>query len=250
MDGNLRPYDPGPHGPYGPGMGGSRAAREAARRNLERGVRSFLIRLRRAGFTFVALFSALVVYMIVYGFIGIFTLMFALAGILLLSMLVMTFPVRDRRPKRPPEGAVVDGGTAARLDVLTHQTEEWLVERCRALPSQAGPALDRIVFRLRDLAPSLATVPADTALGGEAKRLIGEHLPNLVTTYLSLPPGERSFYSDTSERLSESLGIVADQMDDLCERVAQERRMGFETERRFIESRYSDDENLKLGRPR
>ncbi len=240
MNGRLRPYDP--YGSAGP---------REVRGTLERGVRSFLIRLRRAGFTFAALLVALVVYMIGFGGVGLFTFLLAMFAILMASLMVMFLPVRDRsRPVQAPiERPVVDGGAATRLDRLTAQTEGWLIQRSRALPYQAGPALDRIVGRLRDLEPSLATVPADSQIGGEAQRLIGQHLPSLVDTYLGLPVTERGVQSGTSERLAESLGIVADQLDDLCHRVAEERRMGFETERRFIETRYKEDGRLSLDRP-
>ncbi len=229
----------------------SRASREAAKRSLQRGVRSFLIRIRRAGFTFAGLLAALVVYMIAYG-IGFFTFLLAMFAIMLVSFMVLFLPVRGPRPPEVEvawrERPTTDAGKGQRLDRLTHQTEEWLLDRCRALPQQAGPALDRIIDRLRDLAPSLATISSDSALGGEAQRLIGQHLPSLVTTYLGLPPAERSFQDETSDRLAESLAIVADQLDDLCERVAAERRMGFETERRFIETRYRDGGDLSPGR--
>lgn len=234
---------------------GSRSSRDAARRGFERGVRAFLIRLRRAGVTFVGLMGALIVYSIAMGGVGFFMFLAAAVVIAMAAFLVMFFPVRDRsRPDlvdgRVVSARVVDGGNAVRLDRLAAQTEDWLLERCRALPRQASGPLDRIVDRLRDLQPSLATVPAESQIGGEAQRLLGKHLPSLVSTYLTLPPGERAYHSDSNERLAESLGIVADQMDDLCERVAEERRMGFETERRFIESRYSDDQRLRTDPPR
>ena len=244
MNGRLRPYDP--HG----GPPGSRGGRDVAS-GFERGIRSILIRLRRAGFTFVGLIAALAAYMVAFGWVGFLPFIFALFAIMLLSFFVMGLPVRDRtRPARDrTERPVVDAGVAVRLDRLTSQTEKWLIERSRALPHQAGPSLDRIVDRLRDLQPSLATVPSESQIGGEAQRLIGKHLPSLVDTYLGLPITERGFNSPTSERLAESLTIVADQLDDLCERVAHERRMGFETERRFIETRYKDDGRLSLDRP-
>jgi hypothetical protein len=178
----LRPYDP-----YG------RSDPKEVRGTLERGVRSFLIRLRRAGFTFVGLVAALAVYMVAFGGVGFFSFLFALFAIMMLSFLVMGLPVRDRtRREHAVERPVVDGGAAVRLDRITLQTEQWLIQRSRALPYQAGPALDRIVGRLRDLEPSLATVPADSQIGGEAQRLIAQHLPSLVDTYGAAANGARA----------------------------------------------------------
>lgn len=245
MSGRLEPYYPeGGPGPWGPD--------ENPRFRVQRGLRSLFVRLRRAGITFLFLFVALVIYMLGFASVGFFTFLLAMVAIVMVSFAVMTLPVRDRTRRRPAKAdmaprPVVDGGQAVRLDRLASQTEDWLLARCRALPSQAGPSLDRIVFRLRDLQPSLETIKPETPLGGEARRLIGEHLPDLVTTYLSLPPGERSFHAESSRRLAESLGIVADQMDDLCEQVRTERLMGFEAERRFIESRYKDGADLGSG---
>lgn len=221
-------------------MGGSRSAREAAQRKLERGLRSILVRMRRGGFTFVGLFAALVVYMIVYGGVGFFTFLLAMFAIFLLSITALFLPVRDRSRPDWIEGRAVEPGKPVPLGGLASQTQDWLLRRCRQLPREAGPTLDRIVDRLRDLEPSLATVPADSAIGGEAQRLIGQHIPNLVETYLHLPEAERGAASVQSGRLGESLAIVADHLDDLCERIAEERRMGFDTERRFIETRYRD----------
>ncbi|HEY0116827.1 MAG TPA: hypothetical protein VGB54_14020, partial [Allosphingosinicella sp.] len=177
---------------HGPRVPGSRSSREAARRDFQRSVRAFLVRLRRAGVTFVGLLAALIVYSLATGGVGFFIFVGAFVTIVLASLLVLSFPVRDRARERR-ERQVVDGGKAVRLDQLAAGTEDWLLERCRALPRHAGPALDRIVDRLRDLQPSLATVPPGSTLGGEAQRLLGQHLPSLVDTYLSLPPGERGF---------------------------------------------------------
>lgn len=237
-----------PYRPFGSGNG-SRASRDAAKRGLERGLRSVLTRLARAGVTFVALLAAFVIYLLTVGWPGLVAFLLVFPTILLLSLVVMLFPVRDKRREQAlGDGPIIEGIANVRLDRLASQTEDWLLERCRALPRQASGSLDRIVDRLRDLQAPLAGVRPDSATGGEAQRLIGQHLPSLVTTYLSLPPGERGFHDQSSAALADSLRIVAERMDELCERVANEKRMGFETERRFIETRYSEDERLRSER--
>lgn len=223
---------------------------DSMQRKLERGLRSVVTRLIRATGTFFGLIAALIVYNMASGWMGFLNLLGALVLIVMASIAVMFLPVRDKSRARLDEatGPVIEGKAEVRLDRLARQTETWLLERCRALPSQASGSLDRIVGRLRDLQAPLAGVKAESPLGGEAQRLIGQHLPSLVTTYLSLPPAERGFHDRSSAELAESLAIVADRMDELCERVAHEKRMGFETERRFIDSRYGEDERLRSER--
>lgn len=225
---------------------GSRASRDHARRRVQRGVRSVFIRVRRAILTFLITLAALIGYTIAAGTFGIMAVIGALFMSMLLAFLMLFLPVRDRRAARPP---VIDGGAAVRLDQLATGTEDYLLERSRQLPHQAGPTLDRIIDRLRDLEPSLASVPHDAPIGGEAQRLIGQHLPGLIDNYLGLPPSERHFRGENSDRLAESLGIVADELDDLCQRIGEERRTGFETERRFLEARYRDSDNMRLDGP-
>ena len=235
--------------PWRPIGGGLTA--DSMQRRLERGLRSVVTRLVRATGTFFGLIAALIVYNMASGWMGFLNLLGALVLIVMASIAVMFLPVRDRSRERidaDAAGPVIEGTANVRLDRLAQQTESWLLERCRALPSQASGSLDRIIGRLRDLQVPLAGVKADSPLGGEAQRLIGQHLPSLVTTYISLPPGERGFHDRTSTDLAESLAIVADRMDELCERVAHEKRMGFETERRFIDSRYGEDERLRSER--
>jgi hypothetical protein len=246
MSRDVDSYRGPPHDFVGRNLG-SRASREAAKRSFERGVRSFFIRLRRAGVTFVGLMALLVGYSIAAGGVGFFMFIAAVFTIVMAAFLVMFFPVRDRAPRDERPARVIDGGTVVRLDRVASQTEDWLVRRCRALPRQAAPALDRIVGRLRELQPSLATLDAGSPLGGEAQRLIGRHLPDLVETYLTLPPSERDFHASSNYELAESLNIVAGQLDDLCERVGCERKLSFDTERRFIETRYKDGEELRPG---
>ena len=94
--------------------------------------------------------------------------------------------------------------------------------------------------RNRHLEPALAGVSSDTPIGGEAQRLIGQHLPGLVNTYNGLPPPERQKGSDADRILADRLDVVADELDHLCERVGCEKRARFDTETRFIETRYRE----------
>jgi hypothetical protein len=84
-----------------------------------------------------------------------------------------------------------------------------------------------------------------STLAGDARRLVGQHLPKLVDSYLDLPPSSRAPGSESSVRLIESLGIVSDELDHLLDQCCRDRQIGFDTQRRFIETRYGEDPGLK-----
>jgi hypothetical protein len=221
----------------------SRAARAATRRKLERGAREVGRRVRNATLTFVGLLLLLILAAVT-GFVGLGSGILAFLAIGLISFLVLFLPTRRRSV-----GPVYSPGSTIKLDRLAVETEDWLLDRCRALPNEAAPALDRIVLRLRSLQPVLIDQDPEGAPGAEAQRLIGDHLPSLVSTFVRLPPEERQPGSETARHFADSLGIVANELDDLCERLACDRRIGFDTERRFIESRYRDGSEVSLDKP-
>lgn len=227
---------------------GSRAAREANKRRLERGVRAIGRRLRNSAIAFVALLFLIIVGVSA-GVLGWIAAPLALVAAFVISVLVLFWPSRGGR-RDEDLGPVIDATATHRLDRLAAQTEDWLVQRAPGLPRDSGPALDRIVARLRELEPALARTSADTPNGGEAKRLIGQHLPGLVNTYLGLPPSERQPAAEHSRRLADSLAIVADELDRLCDKVGCERIASFDVERRFIETRYRDGDDLSLDKGR
>jgi hypothetical protein len=212
---------------------GSRAAREAGTRKLKRTARAVGRRLFRSALTFVILLG-LVIIGVATGWLGWVTAPLALIGSMMMALLVLFWPARAR----PAAAAHEQDVASVPLDRLAADVDDWLVERARLLPQRAGPALDLIVDKLRALQPSLAGLDPDSAAAGETRRLIGQHLPSLIDTYIRLPAGERGYDSANAQGLADSLGIVADELADLCDRICDEGRRGFETERRFIETRY------------
>ncbi len=215
---------------------GSRAAREASKRKVQRGMREVLRRVRRAALVFVGLLLALLVVDVIGAAVGWLWLL-AIPIFLLMALISLFWPSR-----RPGENAPAPSAEVQELDLLASASEQWLLERCQALPRQALPALETILSRLHDLQPALAGVPAGSPVAGETQRLLGQHLPRLVGTYLDLPPAERVPDSESSRRFSESMTIVADELDRLCEEICNDRRLGFDTQTRFIETRYRGDE--------
>ncbi|HLL59496.1 MAG TPA: hypothetical protein VK391_06355 [Allosphingosinicella sp.] len=213
---------------------GSRAAREAQKRKVQRGVREVLRRVRRSALLFVALLAALTLYSIFVAPIGFFTWLVAIPTVFLAALVALFWP--SRRREAPANEPV----TAARLESAAAETEEWLLARCNELPRAALRPVDAILTNLAELQPNLAALPRDTPLEGETRRLICQHLPRLVDTYLSLPPSARAPNSENSKRLTESLGIVADELERLSGEISRDGHLSFDTQHRFIETRYKD----------
>ncbi len=213
----------------------SRAAREAQKRKVQRGINEVFRRVRRFAIVMLLLLTALVTYSIFVDPIGILTWFVALPTVFLASAVALFWPSSRRQPRFEQREA------APQLDLLAGRIEEWLLERCRDLPRTALPAVDTILSLLNEMRPDLSALSPDTPFGGETQRLVGQHLPRLVDTYLALPPRSRDARSENSRRLAESLDIVAEELGRLSSEVHRDRTLHFDTQRRFIETRYKDE---------
>lgn len=212
-------------------------AREAKKRKAKRAFEEAMRRTRRAGLVFVGLVAALIVYSLAVAPIGFLTWIVALPTALLFALLTMFWPSRrQQREEAPDPRAPVD------LARLAARAEDGLLDRRPELPGRALPAADAILSRLNELQPHLDRLEPNSLQAGDARRLIGEHMPRLVDTYLELPASSRAPGSEASQRFTESLGIVADELDNLLESCCRDKQMSFDTQHRFLETRYRDGE--------
>jgi len=218
---------------------GSRAARRRQGDRLKRGVGEVLRRARRAGLLFVVLVLGLIL-LSAFASVSWVTWLIALPVMLLAALISMTFPTRAARaPKVAPEQALA----TMPLPALAGRCEQWLVDRCDELPRLALPAADQILARLERLQPALHDLPENDPIQGEIRRLVGGHLPRLVDTYVALPPDLRD--DEKNRQIGEGLGAVADELDRLCGEIDGCRAAAFDTQHRFIESRYREDDSLR-----
>jgi hypothetical protein len=217
---------------------GTSEQRAAKKRKAQRQWEEFGRRLRRAGLILAVLLVALVAAAIALGGIGFFTWIVALPTAMLVALISMSWPSGR---KEPPVAADPSGAPALPLAELAARAEEGLLDRCRELPGRAQGAADAILARLAELQPHLGQLDPQSVLAGDARRLIGQHLPRLVDSYLELPASTRAQNSESSQRFTESLSIVAGELDSLLDTCCRDRQMNFDTHRRFIETRYKDD---------
>jgi hypothetical protein len=134
------------------------------------------------------------------------------------------------------------------LAELPGDAEDWLLDRRDGLPLDCRPQFDRIFQRLGDLQPNLASLAPHCTAAWEARRLLGDHLPRLILAYEAIPGSTREEDPEVRRRLRAGLETVADALDDLCREVCRNPLMTFETQGRFLESRYrGEDERLLPG---
>jgi hypothetical protein len=219
----------------------SKAVRDAEKRRTERQSREAGRRLKRAAWVGGTSTLAIVGVGLATPLAGPVLIAAAGAG-LLLTAGTLARPSRAR-------GA---GGTVsqAELAALPGDAEDWLLARRELLPLDCRPSLDRIFLRLGDLQPHLGALPPHATAAWEARRLLGDHLPQLILAYEALLPSVRDTDPEVRERLLAGLATLGDALDELCREVCRRPLMSFETQGRFIESRYRETDVDQLGQNR
>jgi len=130
------------------------------------------------------------------------------------------------------------------------QRLETLLDRKRAaLPAPATRQIDSISQQLPLLESRLAETQTLDPLAQDARRLMGKHLPELIERYERVPAayrGERDAEGlSVDDRLVQGLDAARTALDDLGRKLAREDVDAFQTQGRFIESRYKADGSLE-----
>lgn len=169
-------------------------------------------------------------------------IMIVLALILAAVLLFGMFPAE--RQVRPEKLAETD------LKALPLQTEIWLENQRKALPAPAVQLIDSIGVRLETLAPQLATLNPQEPAALEVRRLLSDHLPELVTGYQSIPEPMRRQERNgrvPDNQLIEGLTVIDNEIDRMTEQLASGNLDSLATQTRFLEMKYQ--EAKQLGAP-
>jgi hypothetical protein len=205
------------------------------RRYYGRTLRGAAVRAAGMGAAILALAIATIAFGLIVGPIG-WNGLFVVA-LLTLAILV----VFSLWPSEPGRVAYSDDLPTASL---VRRLEGVLVRERRALPAPAARRVDAISAQLPLLESRLGEVDALDPLAQDARRLMGKHLPELIERYERIPaayrhqPDGEGMTAD--QRLVSSLDAAKEALDDIGARLAQGDRQAFETQGRFIESRYRD----------
>lgn len=212
----------------------SKAVRDAEKRRADRQSREAEARMKRAALVGGASGAAFLGVGVLVAPVAVPVLAVAGGGALLLAAGSLFAPSRRRSA----------GGDFSPVELaeLPGDAEDWLLERRDGLPLDCRPQLDRLFRHLGDLQPHLAALAPHSTAAWEARRLIGDHLPKLILAYEAILPSAREQQPEVGERLRTGLGTVADALEALCGEICRDPLMTFETQGRFLESRYRGED--------
>lgn len=166
------------------------------------------------------------------GWTGIIVTLLAMMGAV---AFFTTFP----RIKVPTIDSLRTGDTKS----LVGQTELWLERQRPALPAPAVPIVDRIGLQLDALAQQLDGLDAGTPAARDVRKLVGETLPNLVSTYTTIPRhlrGEQQAGQSPDQQLTESLGKVSAEIDSVTRQLAAGAIDNLAIQTRYLDYKYGD----------
>lgn len=150
-------------------------------------------------------------------------------------------------PRR--ERPIVDYQDDMPNKAVVERLDSLLARKRSALPAPAARRIDAISQQLPLLENRLAETQILDPLAQDARRLMGRHLPELIERYERVPAAYRNERDGegltVDDRLVAGLDAARTALDDLGRKLAHEDLAAFETQGRFIESRYKEGEELK-----
>ena len=166
-----------------------------------------------------------------FGFLGVLVATIAVAGILIArggrQAISAPAPSTDL-----PNGPMVD-----RFDSYLYRVRP-------ALPAPAQAQLDAISAVLPPLKQTLERIDPLDPNAQDARRLMSVHLPGLIDRYADVPKAYRNEQDGegktVDERLVESLAAARGALAEVSEQLARGDMAAFETQGRFIKSRYGE----------
>jgi hypothetical protein len=128
---------------------------------------------------------------------------------------------------------------------MVQRFDSYLYKTRRALPAPAQGELDAISSMLPALRQTMERVETLDPDAQDARRLMSIHLPGLVDRYLHVPAAYRSEQDGegktVDERLIEGLAAGRNALGEISEKLARADMAAFETQGRFIKSRYGEE---------
>ncbi len=169
--------------------------------------------------------------------IGIFGFLLALIATVVVAAVLIASGGRQVVSAPAPSADLPNGAMVDRFD-------SYLVRVRRALPAAAQAQVDAISAVLPALKQTLERVDTLDPSAQDARRLMSIHLPGLIDHYANVPVAYRKEQDGegktVDERLVESLAAARTALAEVSEQLARKDMAAFETQGRFIKSRYGE----------
>jgi len=127
------------------------------------------------------------------------------------------------------------------------RTELWLESQRRALPAPAATLVDRMGVQLDGLGEQLGQLNEQGQPAGEIRRLVAEHLPEVISSYRAIPAFLRSESragGTPDAQLTEALGQISGEIDRVTRQLAEGALDNLAVRSRFLDYRYGAGENV------
>lgn len=144
-----------------------------------------------------------------------------------------------RYPKMPMPS--VESLTRSDLATLAGKAEIWLEAQRPMLPQPAVALLQDIGTRLDQLAPQLATLDENDPAAREVRKLVGEHLPELVNGYKRIPePLKHKEYGGKTpdQQLFDGLKLIDREIETMTRQIARGELDKLAVRGRYLELKY------------
>jgi hypothetical protein len=211
-------------------------AREAARRERQRLNADLGRRVKRVGVAIGVISLATIVIGLIVP-IGMFGFL-AAVGLAIGIAALLAFTPSQELGATAPTADMPNGEMVQRFDSYLYKTR-------RALPAPAQTQIDAISSVLPSLRQTMERVETLDPDAQDARRLMSIHLPGLVDRYLHVPAAYRSEQDGegktVDERLIEGLAAGRNALNEISEKLARADMAAFETQGRFIQSRYGEE---------
>lgn len=188
-----------------------------------------------------AILIASVIFGLAVGPIGDSGFLVALGLFVAAALLLLIYP---RYPEASTETLVNTD-----LKYLPAQTEVWLSSQRKALPAPAANQLDQIGLRLETLGPQLQTLDPREPVAQEVRKILTEHLPDLVDGYKRVPePLRRERQSNgrtPDQQLTEGLKLIDEEIAEMTRNIAAGDLDTLATQGKFLELKYRDPDGMR-----
>jgi hypothetical protein len=207
-------------------------------RARQRRIAAAMRKLRYAVWTILAVLVA----SIVAGFfipLGITGVMVTLGVMLAAVLLIIAMP--------PEHSVKVEALSRTSLSALPLQTEIWLENQRKGLPTPAAALVDSIGVKLETLAPQLERLTDQEPAAQEVRKLLADHLPELVTGYQSIPQPLRREERNgrvPEQQLIEGLSVIDAEITRMSESLASGDLNRLAIQNRFLEMKYQEARQL------